>query len=314
MYDYKRINDKLEEAYSASADQFVLKIKKGTVTNLIRLTLQCLQDGATQPTTSDFLAQLGTTIEIAIGNKVIQSFTPAEYYEYILRKLDITGIGFITDGTGADNHFAQFMLPIFLCPQDKEAIDFMNPDYGFDGSKEVNITITYPADANEIDTRLLTLDSISIPKSTPSKVMEFEEITKTFGSTGKDQELGLSQNTLKKLYEIFIKETSYMSEGATTDQSTIREIAYQESNEDVHFHDMRLDHLTDFIYLSGAETTGDILVDDQYKILPFHHQNSAENSLPLAGTSRLVVNVITAEALTYTQLRIAPLSIFSQQS
>ncbi len=53
MYDYKRINDKLEEAYSASADQFVLKIKKGTVTNLIRLTLQCLQDGATQPTTSD---------------------------------------------------------------------------------------------------------------------------------------------------------------------------------------------------------------------------------------------------------------------
>ena len=310
MYDYKRINDKLEEPYSASASQFTLTISEGTKTNMLLLVLRAVQDGATQPTTSDFLAQLGSEIEIAIGNKVIQTFDPAEYYEYLLRKLGITGIGFITDGTGADNHIAQFILPIFLAPQDKSVVNYMNKEYGFDGSKKVSITITYPADANELDGRLLTLYSVSIRGSNPSKVLEYEQITKTFSATGKDQVLLLSNNAQKRLFEVFIKETSYMSEGAITDQSTIREVAYQVDNEDVEFHDMRLDHLTEFIYLSGAETTGDLLIDDQYKILPFHSENDSENSIQLQKTSQLIVNVITAEALTYTQLRLSPLSIF----
>ena len=310
MYDYELLSSKAEEVMKATEDVFNLKIPKGIKTNLILLHMKALQDGATITTIADQLNQLADQITISIGNKTIQQFDPVELYEYYVRKLKVDGIAFVGDGTGADNHFTDFIFPVFLCPQDKNAVDFMNPDYGFDGSKEVSIDIEYPADANEIDTRLMSAFAVSIPNSNPTKILEFISTTTTFSAVGEDQALALSQDSNKKLYEVFIKQTSFLAEGDTVDTRTLESLDYREGNESVHLHDMRLEILARFLDVSNSFATGAMRFDDQYPIIPFHHGDNAETSLPLKSNSGLLVKVGVAEAVIMTQLRIVPLSYY----
>lgn len=305
----KRINDKHEEAYLATADQFSITMDKGIKANKIRFVMQGLQNGATKPTIADWLNQLADTITISIGNKNVWKFDPVEYYEYLVRKDKKHGFAFIGDGTGADNHIGIMVFDLPLCPHDKNMIDYMNKEYGFDGSHKVNVLIEYPADANKVDGRKIDVYAISLPESTPNKVIEWEQITKTFTAIGENQIINISQNALKKIYEIMFKQTSYLSEGLTSDLRTIQRLSYQELQEDVLFFDKRIEHFSP-MRESESETTGNQSHDDQYPIIPFYHDNDAETSRQLAETSQLAVEVGVAEAISWTQIRIAPLSIY----
>ena len=309
MQVMKRINEKEEESLGAVADELNFTLKKGTKANKIRFVFKAVQNGATLPTLSDFLNQLASKIAIKIGNTTIMSFDPVELNEYMIRKLKIQGFAMINDGTGADNHIMIYTFDLPLCPMDKNMIDFMNPEYGFDGSRDINFTITYPADANELDGRLIDVYAIALPDSNAKKVIEYEELTKTFTATGKDQVLSLSQKPAKKIYEVFFKQTSYLSEGLTAFTRTVEKIAYQEDNEDNEFYDIIVEHLNE-PKISASEITGALFHDDQYFFLKFYHNEDAETSKQLSNSSQLSVTVGVAEAVTYTQIRIVPLSAY----
>ena len=61
---------------------------------------------------------------------------------------------------------------------------------------------------------------------------------------------------------------------------------------------------------SGSETVGSMAFDDQYPIIPFHMKKDANTSRQMTITSQLAVEIGVAEAITWTQIRIVPLSIY----
>lgn len=316
MLTHKIINDVVEETFGSVKGVFNIKIPKGTKTNLIKLVMRVSQDGASRATISDFLNQLGDKISIIIGSKVIQSFDPIEYYEYVIRKmanLGYSGFAVPDDGTGQTGAITEFIFPIFLCPLDKESIEngFMHKDYGFDGGKKVSVIIEYPADANELNLRLLSAYSVSMDEGNPSKVIEYEQLNKTFSAIGTKQVISLAQDSSLKLFDLMIKEASSLSGGMVTYIPTISRISYQEDNLDKKFMDIRLSHLEVPFHISDSEDDGKRKFDDAYKILAFHENNNAETSMQLAKTSQMVVEVLVAERIDWTQIRISPLSLYN---
>jgi len=303
----ERINKKLEEAYETTADEFNMTIEQGVKANKLRFIMRFLQAGATLPTLNEILTQFASYIEIAIGTTTLLKVTPTEFYEYLVRKKNENGIGFIYDGTGADNHVMILIFELPLCPLDKNEMNFMNKDYGFDGSKDVSVTVNYPADGNKVDGRVLDVYAVSEPDSNPTKIIEWEELTKTYTATGDKQDLGISQDPNNKMFEIVFKQTSYLSEGLTAFTRTIEKISYVEGKKAKLFFDKLLEHFNGIIK-SDSFTTGAMRHDDQYVIVPFYHGNDAETSQQLVQNSALSVTVGVAEAVTYIQIRTLPLS------
>ncbi len=316
MKTHALINDIAEEAFGSVAGSFNIKIPKGSKTNLIVLVMRAVQAGATRAILADFLNQLATLITLSIGSKVVQKFDPIEYYEYVIRKLDeqgITGFAIPDDGTGADNQITEFIFPIFLCPLDAKALDahYINPEYGFDGNKVVSLVIEYPADANELDGRLLSAYGVSIDEGTPTKIIEYEQLNRTFSATGTKQIISLAQDTSLKLFDLMFKETSYLVESLTAYEPTISKLSYQEDNLDKLFFEQRISHLEKLFHVSKSQISGARKFSDEYKIINFHESRDAKTSMPLAKTSQLTVEVLQAERLDWTQIRIAPLSYYN---
>lgn len=309
MYSLKQVNETLEDAYGTTASEFTETIPKGVTAHALMIVMQFLQNGANIPTLSDVLTQLGSEIELAVGNKVMMKLSPTDLHEYLTRQMGIHSIVPINDGTGADNQIMELRFPVPLAPIIKDSKRLMHPEYGLDGSKDVAFKLTYPADGNKIDNRKFTLYAISIDGATPRKIVEIEENTVTFTGTGTGQRLTLSQRTEKKLREIMFKQTSYLGEGLTADAMTIEEIAYQEANEDVLFFDIPIRHLPELLEgTSGSAIT--MLHDDQYPIVRFYDESDPYSVKQLTDSSSLVVKVGVAEAVTYWQFREVPLSFY----
>ena len=316
MYNRTLINKSREEPYESGADSFKLVIPKGVKTHLLLIHLKGFQNGGTQQVLSDILAQIAGTITISIGNTVVLKLTPSEYMQYLIRKIGVIGMGSAVEGTGADNDVFHFTLPLVLCPLDKDAIKYggyplLQKGYGFDGGKEISVLIEYPADANEIDTRVLTVYSIGIPNDSPSKVVEWKSTTTPALTVAEDQKLGISQNPAKMLFELFLKQASYLVEGDNTDVRTIETIAYLEGNEPKHFPETRLEDFARPFYEADGLDTADARYTDQYQILEFHDSDDADSSITLKDNSQLSVEVGVAEAITYVQRLITPLSVVS---
>lgn len=316
MLTHRLINDVIEESFGSVKGVFNISIPKGSKTNLIKLVMRIDQDGASRATIHDYINQLADTISIVIGSKVIQKFDPTEYYEYVIRKLanlGFNGFAIPDDGTGAEGQISEFIFPIFLCPLDKESIEngFMHKDYGFDGSKKVSVIIEFPADANEMDGRLLSAYSVSMDEGNPSKVIEYEQLNKTFSATGDKQVISLAQDSSLKLFDLMFKESSSLSDSLTTYIPSISRVSYQEDNLDKKFMYTRLSHLEVPFHISDDEDSGVRKFDDAYKILAFHENNDAESSMQLNKTSQMVVEVLVAERIDWTQIRISPLSLYN---
>lgn len=306
VLDYLRISDR-EFGLGAAASEETFEIPKGRVTNMIRFAMVVEQDGATVPTLSDFLTQLGSEIAITVSNKTVIKVSPTDLMKYIVRKKDIFSIAPLNDGTGADNQDMLFVFDLPLCPLDKHEVNLKNPDYGFDGASIVFVKLTYPADANEMDVRKLDVYSVQIPDSRPTKVVEIEKSTKTFASATEGQRINISQKTQKALFDLMIQQTSYISEGITDDLRTISELELHDKKEVALYDDIEVEHV-DKPVLGSSNSAITMLQNDEYRIIPFHHSDDAKNATQLTGSNDLVVDVGVAEALNWWQIRLVALS------
>ncbi len=311
MYKRTLLNELKEEPLLTTASQLNIKVDKGTKAHLILIHMNFLQDGVTKPVLLDALNQMATQITISKGSSELLKFDPTEYYEWFIRKFHIDGLAIANEGTGADNDAMDFVLPIILAPIDKDAIKFgklplLQKDFGMSDKESWSILIEYPADANELDVRKITVYAIAIPGDTPSKICMYRSTTTEALSVGEDQKLSLSQLASHMLYEWVLKQTSYLSEGDNTDVRTIETISYAEGQEKSGLDTVRLEHASNPVYLADNEDDGVIVHDDQYQIVEFHHSDDYSTSQKLTVNSVLLCEVGVAEAVTYVQRLISP--------
>lgn len=284
-----------EASLGAVAQTYTEDFKPSSPVSALIVTLHFLQNGATLPTIAHVLAQFGSEMRVKRDGSEIFRANPSDlHYWQALAMRTVMG-AHISDGTGADDHVMTYsvMVPFGrwsrgLCV-DKE-YGLRPPDVSLD------FELVIPADANNIDTRVISVVGVEITDAAPAAYIARLVKTATPAGTGWDTYINLPYGAPYSLAGLFFFQTTGFVAGTTTDTTTI-EAFRLEKNEKVA--ELEVDPFDALVRLHGnlSAAATSPLIGDLYAYLNLLQHRDPTLAIPLDAPSRLNFNAGDTNAL-----------------
>jgi len=273
-----------EEAYGATASFFSEEVKHSDPINVVLLTMKFLQDGATLPTIANVLTQFGSNIKIKIGGRTAFDMSPTDLYKLMqfLNRAPI--LCHVSDGTGTDDHVmsATLIVPLGL----EVDLQKINGDYGIDPSKaKVVVEVDFPADANNIDTRKLSIVTVGVVGKKPVKYVRRTTTNFTPNAANDSQFVDLPYGSGEILVDVFAYQTTSLGDGTTSDIKTIEKIAVQLNTNDIYLADIDSEAFEFYLRNMSALATSPEISSD-YLYIPLGDGNDKYNGIKLDQQAR----------------------------
>lgn len=288
-------NEVHEEAYGAVAGTIQQALTgKDPVHGLI-LNMDALQDGAVVMDISDVVTQVASAITVKAGGAEVFSLSGADLHHLLGMAMPSSYNVLQHDGTGGDGDGISCSLPIPLGPFSHG--NAFHPEFGLDPKKEdIVVQVDFPADANEIDTRLFNLEVISLLGKTPNKYIERVTRNKTFNAVGWGQYEDLPDGPNVSLYDLYFYQTSAFTDATASIASGIERLSLQVNKTEVGIKKL---HTRSLQYLIGnlSLTLGAIEHPAQYIYGALNPLGEYEYSIPLNDDARFEFEAGVAEAI-----------------
>jgi len=237
------------------------------------LTGTIQQNGSTYPTPSNLFTQVGT-IKIKYNGKAIIEITAARLYALNFEKGIQRAIS-EGDGSGADNQYLPFSLPIFVAPTTNGFI--FEKGYGIPlGNKPLTFELEFPADGNNIDNRVISLYMITT-KNSVNRHIRLRQTTVSSPTANENNYVNVSYGSGWKLRGILLDQTTNYGDGLTTNAPTIKSITMLENEQPTKF-----DELLPYAYLFRKDTIDAVTnahLSDQYIYVPTLFENGEPMNL-----------------------------------
>jgi len=278
-----------KRSLETSASTLTETINTSDPIHQINLSMTALQDGTTQPSISDLLTQLGSTINVKVDGSSIYSTSPTDLY-YLNglaydRRLPSRYAG---TGSGADNQVNVIGLTI---PFTREYYPYsIDSNLALDTSdKTIELEVDYPADGNNTDTREITAVAMIEPDGDTQGWVERRTKTLSSPSTGWGNEVDLPTIGNQFLYDATFFQTTNITDGTTTDTTSIEQLRFLINERTDIINSINLEALQ---ILNGMEGTssGDQVVPDNYARWTADPTKTLENLIPLEEDVKIDIN------------------------
>jgi hypothetical protein len=286
-----------EHTLGATAGTLQIPFEVDTPIHGILMTLKFLQAGAGLPSISDLVTQWGSAVKIKSGGAEIYSTSIADLHHLLGLATPNRVAVHESDGTGADNHVMNASFPIPLAPFNWGLP--LHPDFGLKPKdKSVVLELSYPADANDMDNRALSISAISLVGKTPTRVMERLTRNLTPSATGWDNYIKLPSGNNISLYDLAFFQTTALSAGTTTDATSLEQISLELASDETSIKKVNaralhwnLGNLS--LTATSPEESGN------YVYMPTSPLGSFEWAIPLPKDARLNINAGVADAIRF---------------
>lgn len=249
--------------------------------------MTALQNGATQPTVTDLLTQMGSKIEVKVDGSAVISLSPSDLY-YLNAMMYRTGLPARFSGAGADNqvHVIGLIIPFTRAYYPMDIDDTLGL---ITEGKTIEFSLEYPADANETDNREITCVATVMPGQDSQGWIERRTKTVASPSTGFGNEVDLPQSGNQHLYDLFFFQTTDITDGTTSDTTTVEQVRLLRNERIDILNDINLEALQILNQMAGTGNT-DQIVSDAYGYISFDPTKSLQNIISLEEDVKIDVN------------------------
>lgn len=265
-----------------SAATYTQRINVTSPISHVLVSMTAVQNGTTAEDTAGALAQLGSNVQIKVDGTAVYSASPLDTYNanfYWYGGLPNTiGIGTTTDNEVLTVGFA---------------IPFGRVYSGFAGDEQlaldtagvsVEFEITYPADAGQIDGRLLSVAVVTHPGLQTRGHIERQVRTISSPATGWDNIVDLPYGQDIFLYDSVFFQTTELDAGTTTDTTTIEQLKLELSAKTRKVNELNGEFFALFNF-DGSDSNADI-VDDKYMYVNFDGRKDLRDVIRLDQPAR----------------------------
>jgi len=284
-----------EKSYGSGATTITEPIEIGEPIVQLNLTMKFLQNGATLPTIDNVLTQFATTIRVKQDGIPVFNMSAKDLWALDILAYNLNGLGHISDGTGADNQvmFATLVIPFGPVAYPYDIVpDICLPVPRINTTVELDV----PADGNNLDNRKLSITAITLPEAAPRAYIERVTKSVTPSGTGWGTYVSLPYGAPYKLFDIFAWQTTNLSDGTTSDVTTIEQIALEKNEKPYRINQINIETLQyNLGNLSGSASSP--LIGDEYLYFPLCPNGKIEHAIPLDGPSRIAIYAGDTNAL-----------------
>lgn len=287
MVDSETIQFQTRKAYGATANSIIKKIDVKDPISHIILSMTASKSAGTTSTVAEVLAQMATKIEVKVDGRGVYVASAADTYhgDYFWYKQNMPSM--INNDSTTDNQIvtAGIIIPFgrvwpgaWLTADPLLALETVG--------RSIETEVTFPADAGELDTRLLTQTAIIHPGMNSRGFIERQVRTLTPPATGFDKIVDLPHGPGVSLYDLEGFQTTALNAGSTSDVTGIEQIKLEQGARETSINTFNWEQAS---ILNGQVGDTD-MIDDKYGYITWDGRLDLKDVKRLDIPSRFNVN------------------------
>lgn len=213
--------------YGTGASNIIRKIEHGGMTiHGIVLNMTSKENTVTNPTLANMMTQMATNIQILLGGDVVFDMSATD----LQRLIDQLGIRLnYVRGGGTDTRIQRTMMFVPLgrinTRRTRDVYErILDPQLGIRTSKDVYLKLIVPADANNINNRLLNATALLSTLPTQGYISRLTSTVtpRATGWAADGSKFALPAGT--SLYDFLFFQTTNIADGVTADTVTLEQL------------------------------------------------------------------------------------------